>query len=256
MNGSCWFRLIPPRHLADNLRVTVAPDNKPEFDRYADEYEKLLADPLRDSFAGGSAFFHRRKWILIEDFFRRRKQPTKSLAWLDVGCGKGELLNYGRASFGSVTGCDPSQGMMAALEGIPVHAQTSPTKLPFPDASFDFVTSVCVFHHVSPADRAPLTGEIARVLRPGGIFAIIEHNPWNPATRLIVSRTPVDADAILLPAGESKGLQRGAKLEPVALEYFLYLPEAIFGAMPWIEGIARHLPMGGQYASFAEKSAS
>lgn len=233
-----------------------SPPQKPEFDAYAAEYEQLLADPLRDTFASNSAFFHWRKWLLIQDFFGRQKRSTRDLAWLDVGCGKGELLNYGRASFGSVTGCDPSQDMMAAIEGLEVHPQTHPTRLPFPDASFDFITSVCVYHHVPPPDRAPLTSEIARVLRPNGIFAIIEHNKWNPATRIIVSRTPVDADAILLPSSESKSLQRQAHLTPISLEYFLYLPESIYSRMPWVESIARRIPFGGQYASFAQKRAA
>jgi hypothetical protein len=42
--------------------------------------------------------------------------------------------------------------------------------------------------------------EIQRVLRPGGVFSLIEHNPLNPVTRLIVSRTPVDGNAKLLTA--------------------------------------------------------
>jgi SAM-dependent methyltransferase len=231
------------------------PKNDPEFDGYSEDYENLLADPLRDTFAGGKKFFHQRKWLLIEDFFRRRKQSTQQLTWLDVGCGKGELLRCGEGSFGAVTGCDPSTGMMSGLSGIAVEAQTDPTRLPFPDASFDFVTSVCVYHHVRPTDREALSREIVRVLRPNGIFSMIEHNPWNPVTRLIVSRTAVDTDAVLLTSSEARSLQRQAGLRPEALEFFLYLPESIFAAMPWAEHLVRHVPLGGQYASFAIKTA-
>jgi hypothetical protein len=92
-----------------------------------------------------------------------------------------------------------------------------------------------------------------RVLRPGGVFSIIEHNPWNPATRLIVSRTPVDADAILLTSGETKALQQTAGLRHQATEYFLYLPESLFNTIPWSEKLGRGIPLGGQYASFAQK---
>src|SRR5215831_13329276 len=79
-----------------------------EFDRYAKNYDELLRDPIRDGFAQTTDFFHRRKWILIENFIRRRSLSPGKLAWLDVGCGKGELLNLGRSRFGRVAGCDPS----------------------------------------------------------------------------------------------------------------------------------------------------
>ena len=38
-------------------------------------------------------FFHRRKGDLIRRFFRRRGVATSGLRYLDVGCGKGELLS-------------------------------------------------------------------------------------------------------------------------------------------------------------------
>src|SRR5215475_11486509 len=76
--------------------------------------------------------------------------------------------------------------------------------------------------------RLELAREIYRAVKPGGIFAVIEHNPVNPATRLIVSRTPVDADAILLYSGESRALLKSAGFTLEEQEYFLYLPERLY----------------------------
>src|SRR5262249_15110245 len=126
-------------------------------------------------------------------------------------------------------------------------------KLPFADAAFHFVTAVCVYHHVPYDERARLTSEGLRVLKPNGIFCIIEHNPWNIATRVIVSRTPVDADANLLSPRESRRMlsQAGAKIR--ATRYFLLFPESVHSYLSAIEETLSPLPLGGQYSVFAQK---
>jgi SAM-dependent methyltransferase len=230
--------------------------SKPEFDNYAATYEELLKDPIRDGFAGNPAFFHQRKRDLIRDYFHRAAIDTRRLSYLDVGCGKGELLSLLAADFARVAGCDPSGGMLEAVEGVNVRVQPDLNRIPFDDAQFDFVTAVCVYHHVPVAARAALTREVRRVLKPGGIFAIIEHNPFNPATRLIVKRTPVDADAILLYPGETQSLLRTAGLPVGETSYFLYLPEGIYRLAGAVESVLRHVPLGGQYAVFGRRESA
>jgi SAM-dependent methyltransferase len=225
---------------------------EPRFDQLSSSYEELLRDPLRDRFAGPEpAFFHRRKRDLIRRFFRRRRLSTAGLRYLDVGCGKGELLGLLQADFEYVAGCDVSSGMVGEIAGIETQVQDDPLRIPFDDAGFDLVTAVCVYHHVPPADRQTLTREVRRVLRPGGIFCIIEHNPFNPVTRLIVSRTPVDTDAILLPAAEARGLTAAAGLAPLEQDYFLYFPQAIYRYLGCLEAVLAKVPLGGQYALFS-----
>jgi hypothetical protein len=82
---------------------------------------------------------------------------------------------------------------------------------------------------------------------------MIEHNPRNPVTRLIVSRTPVDADAILLEAAEARGLTAGAGLAPVELAFFLYFPQTLYRYLGRMEGMLAKVPFGGQYAVFSSK---
>jgi SAM-dependent methyltransferase len=229
---------------------TVAPAT--EFDHYADAYQELLRDPVRDLFASaGGGFFVRRKLDLILDFFARRGQGTQGLSWLDIGCGQGDLLRQGRPHFDRIVGCDLSVAMLQACDGIDVRKQESPTALPFDDASIDFVTAVCVYHHVLPADRIPLTRDVSRVLKPAGVFCVIEHNPLNPVTRLIVARTPVDADARLLRAGAAERLMRTSDFELLAKRYFLLFPERLYRRLSSVEAAATALPLGGQYAVFA-----
>jgi len=228
-------------------------DAGPEFDRFGQNYGALLRGPIRDGFVRSGEFFHRRKWLLIAEFLTKQAISASKLAWLDVGCGKGELLAYGRSYFDRVAGCDPSREMSCAASGIEVRLQESPVVLPFPDASFDLATAVCVYHHVKEPDRLPLTREVHRILRPNGIFCMIEHNPFNPIARLIVNRCPIDVDAHLLPARLARLYGEKAGLRHLESQYFLYLPEALYDKIGGLERSLKQVPLGGQYGMFAGK---
>jgi SAM-dependent methyltransferase len=234
--------------------MTLQNKNKaiPEFDQYAPSYAKLLDDPLRNRFASDPLHFHRRKWILIERLLGRADATPAEQRWLDVGCGQGELLELAGSNFAQATGCDPSGGMLSSDFLFKRFKQTSPVALPFDNGSFDFVTAVCVLHHVHGRDRELLINEMRRVLSPGGLCCIIEHNPWNPVTRAIVKRCPVDVDAQLLTARETGVLLEASGFLTLRREYFLYLPEGpfhLFGAFEWV---LSQLPLGGQYAVLAK----
>jgi SAM-dependent methyltransferase len=229
---------------------------QPEFDSFSASYDSLLKDPLRDTFTGGSDFFYARKRDLIREYFSRAGKDTSQLRYLDVGCGKGDLISMLAGDFAGVAGCDPSSAMLESgnvlNRGLNARVQPDPARIPFNDKQFDFVTAVCVYHHVPPARRAALTAEVRRVLRPDGVFAIIEHNPYNPVTRLIVGRTPVDADAILLRAGQAQSLLAGAGFAIDRKQYFLYLPEKFYRLAAMVESVLRRVPLGGQYAVFGK----
>jgi len=223
------------------------------FDQYADEYAALLRDPIRDKFAGGSSFFFERKIQVICGFLARIGMNAADMSWLDIGCGQGELLRLGRSYFKSAKGCDPSERMLKFCEDLDVESQPALDVLPFEANKFDLVTAVCVYHHVPVDRRALLTAEAFRVLQTGGIFCIIEHNPRNPVTRLIVSRTPVDADAKLLTLTETRTLLRVPGRKTLGWRYFLLFPERLRCLIP-VENSLSMLPLGGQYAVFAQQS--
>jgi len=143
--------------------------------------------------------------------------------------------------------------LSAASDGIEVRRQTAATSIPFESSTFDLVTAVCVYHHVLLEERGELTSEIRRVLKHGGTFVMIEHNPHNPVTKLVVSRVPLDKDARLLSARTARYLTAAAGLEPVLTEYFLYFPKSIYAKLGRIENMLSWLPLGGQYAFYAFK---
>ena len=230
-----------------------------EFDLFSSDYDELVKDPICDWFAeSGRSYFHLRKREVILQYFQRLGCDTRRLSYLDVGCGRGELLKLMHSDFRRVCGCDPSVGMLSAGElthnRIEISVQDDSTRLPYANAEFDFVTAVCVYHHVAPELRPSVTAELARVLKPGGIACVIEHNPANPMTRLVVSQSPVDANTVLLPVRETCGLFQEQGFSIDWREYFLYVPERFSRMFGWLERSLSRVPLGGQYAMFARLS--
>ncbi|MDQ1469879.1 MAG: hypothetical protein QOJ99_1359 [Bryobacterales bacterium] len=238
----------------DKAEAHLTHGEKREFDAYAGAYESLLRDPLRDCFSSGkSGFFHQRKRDLIADRFARRSIDTRRWNYLDVGCGQGELLSLLSCSFATSTGCDPSAGMLQQAGSGHIVLQQDALRLPFEGCTFDFLTAVCVYHHVPAQDRVALTREAYRVLKPGGTLCIIEHNPLNPITRLIVARSPLDTDAHLLSHWNVRALMRDCDFDPEEMSFFMCLPEALYRRARGLEDAFQWFPLGGQYAAFGRR---
>lgn len=234
------------------MSVQVTETALAEFEDYASAYSLLLDDPVRNRFTKDPLHFHRRKWILIERLLKRKGLSSQTLTWLDVGCGRGELLALAGDKFGRAIGCDPSYGMLPSGSPFNVYEQPSPTELPFKDRSVDFVTAVCVLHHVPETNRQILMKEIRRVLSPGGLCCVIEHNPWNPVTQAIVKRCPIDVNAELQSAFATRRLFQTCGFTSLQTEYFLYLPEPVFQRFAATEMLLSRVPLGGQYAVLAQ----
>ena len=118
--------------------------------------------------------------------------------------------------------------------------------LPYGDGAFDLAFAVCVAHHVPPEHWPEFFSEMRRVVRPGGVVAVIEHNPLNPLTRLAVLRCPFDADAVLISRIKAGRLLRAAGLTEIAGKHFLMFPFANTIARKvesWFSG----MPLGAQY---------
>jgi SAM-dependent methyltransferase len=143
--------------------------------------------------------------------------------------------------------------MMHECKDLNVTLQADPDRLPYADQSFGFVTAVCVFHHVEVGARPALVREIARTLEPGGYACLIEHNPYNPVTRAIVRRAPIDANASLLTPPMVSELFSNNGFEVERTTFFLYLPERLYRYMPALERLLASVPLGGQFATFARK---
>jgi len=85
---------------------------------------------------------------------------------LDVGCGGGR---HYFAEYGNVIGIDPILPLL--LEARKLYSEVylgTALRLPFADASFDYVVSTDVLGHILMPDKDALFSEMFRVLKPGG----------------------------------------------------------------------------------------
>lgn len=104
-----------------------------------------------------------------------RQIDWQEKAVLDLGCAGGFMAEALAARGAHVTGIDPALG---AIDAARAHARAQGLRigydvgvgeaLPYDDASFDAVVCVDVLEHV--ADLNKVMAEVARVLRPGGMF--------------------------------------------------------------------------------------
>lgn len=106
-----------------------------------------------------------------------RLQTQGNVRALDLGCGVGRhALSFARAGF-ETHAMDLSEAGLAELkksaaaDGLEIETHLAPmTALPFDDDSFDYVLSFNVIYHGDPSIVRTAIAEIARVLKPGGIY--------------------------------------------------------------------------------------
>lgn len=169
---------------------------------------------------------------------------------LDIGCGGGDMTRMLVDAVGEVRGIDVSAEQVDRARAAVPNAQIDHydgAALPYADGEFDAAFAVCVMHHVPPGDWEPFAAEMIRVVRPGGLVAVYEHNPFNPLTRLSVARCEFDRDATLLSSRRTCSLLRRGGLSRPRTDHLLFTPFAA----SWIRRLEDRLswlPCGAQYA--------
>ncbi|GHJ41608.1 class I SAM-dependent methyltransferase [Streptomyces sp. TS71-3] len=149
--------------------ITPPPDEQKDtvrsvYQRVAEEYDERIpgAGPSDDMFTEAE-----------RDFLLKQIRPGEDV--LDVGCGTGRFTVPMAAAGARVSGLDISAPMLDVarrkLEAENVTAdlrEGDMARMPFPDASFDTVSSMLALMHLPLEDRPAVFAEIQRVLRPGG----------------------------------------------------------------------------------------
>ncbi|KAL8167331.1 hypothetical protein V2J09_008830 [Rumex salicifolius] len=157
-------------------------------------------------FAAGNLFYSAGalRWEMSQRMVGAVPDWSNVRTALDVGCGRGVLLNEvakrmkKEGSSGRVVGLDLNRSATmstlrtACIEGVQEYVtcrEGDVRKLPFSDNYFDAVVSAVFLHRVgkehgrttaaAAAERVRVVGEVVRVLKPGGVAVVwdLQHVP-------------------------------------------------------------------------------
>lgn len=220
------------------------------FDGWAAEYQGGLEDPAKRIFSGSYGNLVSMKIRILRDL-KEETFGSRKIRVLDFGCGTGEIAaGLSRLpGIQSVLALDESREMILQAKKRHGERAASVTWRHFqeklPREKFDWVIAVNTFHHILPSMRKSIARKLLACLKPGGSFAILEHNPLNPLTRWIVRRCPFDWGVRLLSPKEVRSLvvQRGGTARTWHLGF---CPPFLPGAHV-LEKAFRGIPLGVQF---------
>jgi demethylmenaquinone methyltransferase/2-methoxy-6-polyprenyl-1,4-benzoquinol methylase len=102
---------------------------------------------------------------------------------LDLCCGGGQVTRFLVQRSERVTGLDASPLALQRAARIAPQAryvEGLAEQMPFAQGQFDLVHTSVALHEMSPSQREQILAEVYRVLKPGGIFVLIDfHKPSN-----------------------------------------------------------------------------
>src|SRR5260370_6618476 len=219
-------------------------NERADFDQYAGHYDEsinkalVLSGEKRDYFA-----LKRIEWLAECLTQERLRAPIV----MDFGCGTGSaaplLLDTIRAS--AYVGVDTS------TVSLDVARKSQPGRFYeicnySQDQQIDVVYCNGVFHHIPLDQRDGAVDFLYQSLKPGGLLALSENNPLNPATRYMMSRIPFHRNAVTLRPSEARRLLESRGFSVLRTDHLFIFPR-------WLKPFRRFerhlcgLPLGAQY---------
>lgn len=141
---------------------------------------RLYDTQVETLFLGAAAAMRRQALVPIAEELARKDQRT--LNFVDLACGTGGFLATVNRAFPRLAtlGIDLSEAYAAhatsalgsrTRTGVAVAAGEA---LPFAEGAVDIATAIYLFHELPPEVRSAVAGELARVIRPGGMFVLMD----------------------------------------------------------------------------------
>jgi SAM-dependent methyltransferase len=232
--------------------------DKAEFDKFADAYQAMHKTGIRMSGEEPEYFAEYKIADIARQFERLHGSKPSGLEILDFGAGVGGSIPFVSRYF---AGCnlkclDPSERSLEIAEArYPKAATYHPfdgRTIPFGDGSFDIAYAMCVFHHIEADEHVGLMKELRRVLKPGGLLFIFEHNPYNPLTVHVVNSCPIDENAVLIPGKQLVRRLSQAGFASPAIHYRIFFPNILRFMRP-LEAALESVPLGAQYYAMSRR---
>lgn len=184
--------------------------------------DQAINGPMEKMVSGYDAYM-RKVTLGREHVLRERTvalaQVKPGDAVLEVGCGTGSLTLAAKRKAGpsgKVYGIDVIPGMIEVSQQKAAQANEDITfqlgsisDIPFPQSQFDVVMCSFMIFHMSDETRRKGIAEVCRVLKPGGVFLVLDMAlpaaalPRAIATRLLGFHSPDMRD--LIPTLEASG---------------------------------------------------
>ena len=145
-----------------------------------EESARLYDMQVEVLFSGAANAMRRQALVPMAEALKGRDQ--RRVAYADIACGTGAFLRQARQAFPRLPAfaIDLSEAYLVEARRRlgrrpmiqPVIAKAE--ALPLPDASLDLATSIFLFHELPPDVRRDVAHEIGRVMKPGGLFVLID----------------------------------------------------------------------------------
>lgn len=225
------------------------------FDRYATSYDEALSNALAPS-GEDREYFARGRVGWLKRCLNEMGESSRSI--LDYGCGDGSTTHV----LLDMLGAESAVGVDISPLSIEIARQRrAESGVSFetigdyqPKGEIDLAYCNGVFHHIPLAERPATVSFLHAALRPGGLFAIWENCPWNPATHYVMSRCAFDRDAVLLSPPELKRLLRSGGFEILRTDFRFIFPKFMRVLRP-VEDFVYRLPLGTQFQVLARNAA-
>ncbi|HWU25008.1 MAG TPA: class I SAM-dependent methyltransferase [Rhizomicrobium sp.] len=152
-----------------------------QTDGYLSEHSAKLYDFQVESLFGGTAdAMRRRAYVPLAEFIAKSRCPNTTL--LDIGAGTGRFLAFVKSVQPELKtiALDLSEPYLARARASLARASNTEfiagaaEHIPLPDQSVDMAVSIYLFHELPPKIRTQVAQEIARVLKPGGLFVLAD----------------------------------------------------------------------------------
>ncbi len=220
----------------------------PEFDSYAQNYGDIVKKAA-SIIPVENEFYLTSKIKILSQIIENL--PTNAYV-LDFGCGVGSLVIPLSKLFPEKTffAYDPSPESIEKIKQenikniVCLTSEDELSKLSS-SAKIDFIFCINVFHHIDKDTRSDKVSLLRTLLSHQGQILILEHNPLNPVTRIVVNRCEFDIGVELLSAHEMKELFQANFIEVQKHRYIIFFPfdNKFFNKL---EKLLSRLPMGAQ----------